>query len=101
MKLDFPAALDPITTQNRDNSTSISEKLVTLRQKEGLVTGLKNPEYEIIENHDPVIEIRKVADPEEVRDEQHSAIYREPDYLDDRAQERCPEGDYTHEGEEK
>jgi hypothetical protein len=66
-----------------------------------LVTGLKNPEYVIIENHDPVIEIRKVTNPEEVRDKQHSPIDREPEYLDDCAQECCPEGDHAHEGEEK
>ena len=54
----------------------------------------------MIEDHDPVIEIGKVTDPEEVRNKQHSPINREPEYLDDCTQERCPESDDAHESNE-
>ena len=66
-----------------------------------MIPGLKNPEYVIIENHEPVIEVRKVTDPEEVRNKEHSPIDREAEYLDDCAQERCPEGDHAQGGEEE
>jgi hypothetical protein len=54
----------------------------------------------MIEDHDPVIEIREVTDPEEVWDKQHSPINREPEYLDNCTQERCPEGDDAYESGE-
>ena len=54
----------------------------------------------MIENHNPAIEIREITDPVEVWDKQHSAMHREPGYLDDRTQERCPEGDNAQEGRE-
>jgi hypothetical protein len=66
-----------------------------------LVAGLKNPEHIIIEDHDPVIEIGEVTDPEEVREKQHPPVDGKPGYLDDRTQERCPEGDDTKERNEE
>lgn len=54
----------------------------------------------IIEDHDPIIEICQVTDPEEAGNKQHSPIDIEPEHLDDRRDKRCPESNDTQECDE-
>jgi len=128
MKLDFPAALEPITTLNRDNPISMSEKLlkfstwmrwiaiqtphviVTLQQKEDIGrTGfyqngnfLKGyPKASGIEYEDRIVKIPGKGYPDETGTEQRCGGNGKTVQLNDRAKQHRPEQKYRHEAKER
>jgi hypothetical protein len=48
------------------------------------------PENPVIEDHNPIIEVYEVTNPEETRYQRHAPENREPEYLDDGAEDSRP-----------